>query len=416
MFFTKSGTSLEAIMALAGFINLIMPMSVAVDANCDYYQDMTLGQPYYIYSPGYPNKYKAGASCRFVGVSPYDTEIVVSCETVDIPVSERCQQDRLSISLTGNINFEDSNNYCGKGTLSLVSKGNKIAVGLVSNWFSSGGRFLCTLTAIKSQNPSNTTTEKPGMCDCGWKKEIRIVGGEETGINEFPSMAGLVNLETRELYCGASLIAAKYAITAAHCLTNRQARNLALLVGDHNINTGADTASAALYILDHLEVHPYFNSQKQENDIAIVKTQNIINFSRNVGPVCLPFRYSNYDFTGFTVTALGWGSIEFSGPKSEYLRKVNLTVVTNQNCQSELTDNTIFNTQICTYDKGKDSCQYDSGGPILWYDYSARRLHLVGLISYGIGCASDFPSVNTRVTSYLAWIVSVTSDAEYCIK
>lgn len=68
--------------------------------------------------------------------------------------------------------------------------------------------------------------------------QIRIVGGEETGINEFPLMAGLVNLETRELYCGASIIATKYAITAAHCLTNRLAQNLALLVGDHNINTG----------------------------------------------------------------------------------------------------------------------------------------------------------------------------------
>lgn len=73
-------------MALAGFINLIMPMSVAVDANCDYYQDMTLGQRYYIYNPGYPNKYKGGTSCRFVGVSPHDTEIVLSCEIVDIPV------------------------------------------------------------------------------------------------------------------------------------------------------------------------------------------------------------------------------------------------------------------------------------------------------------------------------------------
>ncbi|KAF2889801.1 hypothetical protein ILUMI_16372 [Ignelater luminosus] len=215
---------------------------------------------------------------------------------------------------------------------------------------------------------------------------MRIVGGEETGINEFPSMAGLFDLKIILLYCGASIIAVKYALTAAHCLANRQVRNLALLVGDHNINTGADTDSAALYILDHLEIHPYYNSQNKENDIAIVKTKKIINFSRNVGPVCLPFRYSNYDFTGFTVTGLA-----FSGT-------------------------TIFNTQICTYGNGKGSCQYDSGGPILWYDYSTRRLHLVGLISYGIGCASYLPGVNTRVTSYLAWIASVTSDAEYCIK
>ncbi|VEN48611.1 unnamed protein product [Callosobruchus maculatus] len=49
-------------------------------------------------------------------------------------------------------------------------------------------------------------------------------------------------------------------------------------------------------------------------------------------------------------------------------------------------------------------------------DTSKARLHLVGIISYGNGCASQKPSINTRVTSYLSWIVSRTGDATYCIK
>nr|CAH7723684.1 unnamed protein product [Callosobruchus chinensis] len=39
-------------------------------------------------------------------------------------------------------------------------------------------------------------------------------------------------------------------------------------------------------------------------------------------------------------------------------------------------------------------------------DPAKARLHLVGVISYGNGCTSRQPSVNTRVTSYLSWIVS----------
>lgn len=33
----------------------------------------------------------------------------------------------------------------------------------------------------------------------------RIVGGVETGVNEFPMMAGLVSLRSREVLCGATL-------------------------------------------------------------------------------------------------------------------------------------------------------------------------------------------------------------------
>ena len=33
----------------------------------------------------------------------------------------------------------------------------------------------------------------------------RIVGGVETGVNEFPMMAGLIDLQSRNLHCGATL-------------------------------------------------------------------------------------------------------------------------------------------------------------------------------------------------------------------
>ena len=71
---------------------------------------------------------------------------------------------------------------------------------------------------------------------------------------------------------------------------------------------GSDTNAAALYVLDKIMVHEDYNSDTYKNDIAIVKTQNVIVYSERVGPMCLPFRYSTQDFTEEWVTALGWFS------------------------------------------------------------------------------------------------------------
>lgn len=49
-------------------------------------------------------------------------------------------------------------------------------------------------------------------------------------------MAALINVVLKDLYCGSSIIAAKYAVTAAHCV--RPVDQTGLLVGDHDISTG----------------------------------------------------------------------------------------------------------------------------------------------------------------------------------
>lgn len=89
--------------------------------------------------------------------------------------------------------------------------------------------------------------------------------------------------------------------------------------------------------------------------------------------------------------------------------------------------------QICTYAKGKDSCQSgrtlffykmllpsnrivinsDSGGPLYLYDNN--KLYVVGIISYGYACATTEPAVNTKVTAYLDWIVNSTSSTSFCV-
>lgn len=50
----------------------------------------------------------------------------------------------------------------------------------------------------------------------------------------------------------------------------------------------------------------------------------------------------------------------------------------------------------------------DSGGPVLWENPTTRKLVLIGIISNGVGCASELPAINTRVGNYIPWIMHVT--------
>lgn len=53
-------------------------------------------------------------------------------------------------------------------------------------------------------------------------------------------MAGLIDYDRGEAFCGATIIAISYAVTAAHCLAKRQdlVKRTGLLVGDWNLNSG----------------------------------------------------------------------------------------------------------------------------------------------------------------------------------
>lgn len=67
----------------------------------------------------------------------------------------------------------------------------------------------------------------------------------------------------------------------------------------------------------------------------------------------------------------------------------------------------IRDSQLCATDektRTRDACQGDSGGPLMAFDRK-NRPYVVGLTSYGIGCAtSGNAGVYTRVSSFRGWI------------
>ena len=57
------------------------------------------------------------------------------------------------------------------------------------------------------------------------------------------------------------------------------------------------------------------------------------------------------------------------------------------------------------YFTGIDSCNGDSGGPLIMKGFINDPYYQIGIVSFGLkNCGSDIPAVYTRVTNYLPWI------------
>lgn len=81
-----------------------------------------------------------------------------------------------------------------------------------------------------------------------------------------------------------------FIVTAAHCLINKVASRVGILVGDHDYTTASDTQYSALYRSSSFIRHEKYSTATKQNDIALIKTVEMIQFNHGVSPVCLPFR------------------------------------------------------------------------------------------------------------------------------
>ncbi|XP_058460908.1 venom serine protease-like [Malaya genurostris] len=381
-----------------GLICILKLYSCAVSyAGCDYsynYPSNTVG---YVQSPNWSNYYKGGTNCRFTIQAPARHYLYAQCYDMYLPSSYGCYYDKLLVSPTGNNALADAEVRCGSTTFNVASTGNKMVIALQTLTQSTGGRFRCQITAV------------PLKCDCGTRLTPLIVGGESTQPNEYPMAAAIIEISSKSLVCGATIITDRHSLTAAHCVSGRSISNSALLVGDHNMKTGTDTAYAKAMLISTFTVNSAYDSKTKTNDIALVRTTDQIVFNPGVNRACLPYAYTSSSFNNVYLTTLGWGTLDFGGPMATDLQKVALQVMDLATCRSKLSGmNTVQDNQICTYTAGKDSCQFDSGGPMLYVDASGGKMYAIGVINYGITCASKYPSVSARVTSYLNWIETNT--------
>ena len=113
----------------------------------------------------------------------------------------------------------------------------------------------------------------------------------------------------------------------------------------------------------------------------------------------------------------GFGETE-NGYSSESLLEVDVGYISNEECQTLYDPDidyygyaSITNSMMCadSSNEGKDSCKGDSGGPLIRKSSSNEEDMLVGVVSWGFGCAT-FPGVYSRISSQVGWIKEQVGD------
>nr|XP_016923326.2 brachyurin [Drosophila suzukii] len=244
--------------------------------------------------------------------------------------------------------------------------------------------------------------------DLGHGIEGRITGGELALANQFPYQVGLSIEEPNDLFCwcGASLISDRHLLTAAHCV--EKAVGITYYLGGVLRLTPRQLIRT---ISPEVHLHPAYNSQTLENDIAVLRLPVEANLCDSIRPIRLPgISSSSTNYEYLPAIASGWGRLnDESATISDTLRYVARFVESNEDCCYSY-DN-IKSTNICMDTTGgKSTCTGDSGGPLVYKDPLQNTDVLIGITSYGkkSGCTKGYPSVFTRVTAYLDWIGEVS--------
>jgi len=136
-------------------------------------------------------------------------------------------------------------------------------------------------------------------------------------------------------------------------------------------------------------VHPdYGGVFTPKNDVLLLRLDEPVD---NMQPIAL-HRDDSSLTVGQSLRTSGWGTTSFQGSTSNTLLFADLNYVSNNECQDayDLIGWTVADSEICASDDGKDACQGDSGGPLVYLDSSSGELLLVGVVSYGYGCASPW--------------------------
>ncbi|XP_046330294.1 fibrinolytic enzyme, isozyme C-like [Haliotis cracherodii] len=237
----------------------------------------------------------------------------------------------------------------------------------------------------------------------------RIVGGSEATPHTWPWQLSLRRQGSH--ICGAAILTANYAVTAAHCVDGQVESDMSIVAGGHSLQNPSmfEQAIDVTYVM-----HPSYNGDALgfPNDIAILRLATPLEFNDGVQPANLVPDDSK-DFAGEKDCFItGWGKL--GGSESgvpDLLQEVQTDVVTNSACRSALglfPGLGLSSSHVCVYDSANQAsgaCNGDSGGPLVCM--SNGQYTLIGVTSWGLsGCATDAPSVYTRVSKFLDWVKS----------
>nr|XP_030711273.1 acrosin [Globicephala melas] len=278
----------------------------------------------------------------------------------------------------------------------------------------------------------NTTCDGP--CGLRFRQNpqggMRIIGGQPAALGAWPWMVSLQVLtyhdNRRYHVCGGTLLNAHWLLTAAHCFRSKtKVTDWRLIFGAKEVVWGSSKPVKPPLQERYAEkiiIHEEYSPGSEANDIALMKITPPVPCGYFIGPGCLPQFRAGPPRTPQTCWVAGWGFLKENVPRiSPILQEARVNIIDLDLCNSTSWYNgRIRSTNVCAgYPEGKiDTCQGDSGGPLMCRESVENSYVVVGITSWGVGCArAKRPGVYTSTWSYLNWIASkIGSNALHMIQ
>jgi secreted trypsin-like serine protease len=244
----------------------------------------------------------------------------------------------------------------------------------------------------------------------GAAAQPRVVGGSATQASSYPWQAALVfdpakrsgNDEQRQL-CGGALVAPRIVLTAAHCIVgtdpdflggNLDPNDADIVLNETTLSNGDGEHHA----LQAIYVQSAYNPSLNTNDVGYL----VMSSATGMTPINLAGPTETALWTpGYPTQVSGYGYTAEGGPRSNTLRVATVPIIADSTCGSPGVYGGLFypSSMVCagSLSGGVDSCSGDSGGP-LESPAQGGIYRLVGLVSWGIGCAEpNNPGVYARL-------------------